>query len=256
MLKTLKQDCENWISNFEELLMNERHMQVELADYLRNTEHYDKVYVEYAVPLAMLEKRGFEVSQKVKGKKNDWTKPVNFPWHNQMYIDIMVEKAGEFAAVELKYGTTLIDQNLTVFDEGFPNGVEIVKHQGAQDIVMYGYWKDVRRIEALTNFPKMVGGVALIVSNDSMYWNEPAGQPAYLPFSTHEGHTVGGELLWTCKTSNGCPSFKLDGTYNCRWEDTKIPAHARKDHAPFRYMLSVIPAESIAKQIQESKEDK
>ncbi|MDE6112423.1 MAG: hypothetical protein K2G46_03275 [Bacteroidales bacterium] len=256
MIKTLRPDCENWISDFGELLRNERHMQVELADYLRKTEHYDKVYVEYAVPLAMLEKRGFEVSQKVKGKKNDWTKPVDFPWHNQMRIDIVVKKGEEFAAVELKYATTLIDKKLTAFEEALPKGVEIVKHQGAQDIVMYGYWKDVRRIEALTNFPKMVGGVALIVTNDSMYWNKPAKKPAYEPFSTHEGHTVGGKLVWTCATSNGCPSFKLDGAYYCHWKDTKIPFRARKDNAPFRYMLSLIPPKSIEQQIQESKEDK
>lgn len=253
MLKTLNQDCGNWISNFGELIMNERHMQVELADYLRKTGHYDKVYVEYIVPLKMLGAQNFPIPQY---QNNKWTMPMAFPWHNQMRIDIMVEKDGKFAAVELKYATAYIDKVLTVFGQSLPKGIEIIKYQGAQDLVMYGYWKDVRRIEALKSFPNVVGGVALIVANDSVYWTKPAGKPAYLPFSTHEGNTVCKNLIWTCATSKSAPSFKLNGTYTCHWKDTQIPFRARKDNAPFRYMLSVIPPKPIEQQIKENQEDK
>lgn len=239
MLKTLNKDCGNWISNFGELIMNERHMQVELADYLRNTGHYDKVYVEYIVPIDMVRSRGIKVPNKNNPPKPNV--PSDFPWYNQMRIDIMVEKDGKFAVVELKYATTYIDKALTVFGESLPKGIEIIKYQGAQDIVMYGYWKDVRRIEALTTFPKMIGGVALMVANDSFYWTKPERTPAYRPFSTHEGHTVGGNLIWTGGTSKSAPSFKLNGTYTCHWQDTRIPARARnKNNDPFRYMVSVI----------------
>ena len=245
LLGTLEQDCRDWISKFNEILMNERHMQVELAIYLKKTKHYDKVHVEYAVPLEMLEARGIEVP---KYRNKRWTTPASFPWHNQMYIDIMVEKDGKFAAVELKYATTTINKDLKVFNEETPKDIKIIKPKGAQDSVMYHYWKDVRRIEALTRFPKVVGGVALIVANDSMYWNKPEGEPVYSCFSTHEKHKVGGDLKWgktkegkKCEMSTSHPAFILDGSYTCQWaEATKIPAQALKSGEPFRFMINRI----------------
>lgn len=242
MLKTLNKDCGNWISNFGELIMNERHMQVELADYLRNTGHYDKVYVEYIVPIDMVRSRGIKVPNKNNPPKPNV--PSDFPWYNQMRIDIMVEKDGKFAVVELKYATTYIDKALTVFGESLPKGIEIIKYQGAQDIVMYGYWKDVRRIEALTRFENMVGGVALIVSNDNAYWTKPEGEPGYSLFSVHENAVVKGKLEWKGRsgdhTKETYPAFTLDGEYSCHWCDTRTLARARKGNAPFRYMVSVI----------------
>lgn len=243
MIDCLKQDCEKWVSSLKEVLANERDMQVSLAIYLSTSGHYDKVHVEYAVPLPMFEKHGFEVP---KHEHKNWSTPENFPWHNQMYIDIVVEKDGKYAVVELKYATTYIDKKPTIFAEEVPNGIETVKKQGAQDIVMYNYWKDVRRIEAVSRFPNAVGGVALIISNDKAYWSVPRALSGYLPFSPCEGNTVGpGRLVWNDSIGDTAkeayPPFRLDGSYPCHWENTHIPVRARtKGLEPFRYMMTVI----------------
>ena len=73
-------------------MRNEREMQVRLAlhlMHLKKTGHYDNVHVEYPVPLQVLKKFYPNV-----GKQNE------FPWKNDIYIDIVVEKDGQFAAVE------------------------------------------------------------------------------------------------------------------------------------------------------------
>lgn len=248
LLDTLEKDCRDWVSNFDEIPMNECDMQVQLSHYLIDTKHYDKVDVEYAVPLEMFHSVGFQVPEyKIVNKKRDWDKPENFPWHSQMYIDIVVKKGKQFAAVELKDSSASIIEKLDIFGEEVPDDLDILKDQAANNEVMYDYWKDVRRIEALTRFKNVVGGVALIVGNDSIYWTKSNRNPRYMPFSTYEEkgsvHKVGpGKLDWnykpgdvTKKTSH--PPFRLDGSYECKWGYTKIPAHAKKDKAPFRYML-------------------
>lgn len=251
LLDTLQKDCRVWVSSKEtRLFMNERDMQVRLAMYLKKTNNYDQVYVEYLVPLKMLEAQGLTVPQ---CENRQWSKPVNFPWYNQMRIDIMVEKGGKFAAVELKYATTRVEmdnEDLKIFgEEPIDSTCEVIKNKGAQDIVMYGYWKDVRRIEALTSFERMVGGVALIVSNDKVYWEAPNPKAGYRQFSTHEKNTVGsGKLEWekniSAEIKNTNPAFKLDGSYRCHWEPTAITARARNskndDDAKFRYMINVV----------------
>lgn len=237
LLETLKDDCGTWIASNEILFMNECEIQLRLSHYLMETKHYGKVYVEYAVPLENLKAVAENhVKAPIKFGKEE------YPWTSQMYIDIVVEKKRQFAAVELKYATTFVDRELTVFEE--KPQVNIIKYQGAQDIVMYGYWKDVRRIEALTRFENMVGGVALIVSNDNAYWTKPEGEPGYSLFSVHENAVVKGKLEWKGRsgdhTKETYPAFTLDGEYSCHWQDTRIPFRARKGNAPFRYMVSVI----------------
>ena len=277
LLDTLKEDCEYWINSNEDVFLSEHDMQCKLASFFEKTGHYKKVHVEYAVPLASLKAVVEKCSTSlIKFEDGD------FPWKSQMFIDIVVEDGANFAAVELKYATTSLDadctqnpkqtQARTVFGEvDMVDVIKHIKHKGAHDIVMYGYWKDVRRIEALTCFPRVVGGIALIVSNDNVYWGEPTENSGYAQFSMYKG-VKGGEILdWGAgceKTQKGRPPFKLAGSYECKWEKTSIPylshkgkgkgvdTEQNKDDRSFRYMLSVIPAESIAKQIQESKEDK
>lgn len=243
LLNILENDCRQWAGqDVKTLLLNERDMQVRLTMYLEKTQHYDKVYTEYVVPLEMFGKQKFVVPKSLG--HNQWTKPVDFPWPSEMSIDIMVEKAETFAAVELKYATVKIANPVNVFGLNPPKGKEIVKNQWAQDITMYRYWKDVRRIEALTHFPKVEGGVALIIGNDRIYWQKAAQVSGYTAFATKESHKVGpGVLQWgpsIGQTIRGkYPAFKLDKSYTCKWADTSIPDTA-KNGDKFRYMLNVI----------------
>lgn len=244
MINELMQDCKDWISDLTEVMRNEREMQVRLAMYLKKTRHYDNVFVEYTVPLQLLAEHNFEVPS--KSEDDTWTTPENFPWHNQMYFDVMVEKDGRFAAVELKYATTYIKPQPLVFGEEVPNGVEIIKHQGAQNLVMYNYRKDIRRIEALKVFSNVIGGIALILTNDPIYWTKPYSSSGYFAFSTHEGNIVGpGDLKWGDNigdTINGThPNFVLDSGYNSNWNDVLNSKHNENTNlVGFRYLISVV----------------
>lgn len=244
MINELMQDCKDWISDLTEVMRNEREMQVRLAMYLKETGHYDNVHVEYTVPLQLLAEHNFEVPS--KSEDDIWTTPENFPWHNQMYFDVMVEKDGRFAAVELKYATTYIKPQPLVFGEEVPNGVEIIKHQGAQNLVMYNYRKDIRRIEALKVFSNVIGGIALILTNDPIYWTKPYSSSGYFAFSTHEGNIVGpGDLKWGDNigdTINGThPNFVLDSGYNSNWNDVLNSEHKENTNlVGFRYLISVV----------------
>ena len=250
MINTLKRDCENWISNFDELLMNECEMQLRLSHYLMDTKHYDKVHVEYAVPIEMVRERGINVPCKKDDRPHDFTVPSDFPWDNEMlYLDIVVEKGGKFAIVELKDGSTTIDQDevkLKRFGVDLPEKVEIMMAQDAYDETMYAYWKDVHRIEVLTRiFPNVEGGVSLIVANNRPFWKDSGRPNGFRGFATYKENTVASAVEWGDSigkdTKKAFPAFKLDGTYNCRWEDTKIPAHARtKEKDPFKYMITEI----------------
>ena len=254
LLDTLKEDCEYWIASYQALFMNECEIQLRLSHYLMDTKHYDKVYVEYAVPLVKLQADDFEVPQKVSEEKNEWTKPVNFPWRSQMYIDIVVEKEGKFAVVELKYAPKPTGQDLDVFG----GKVEVkIEDPGGQNNMKYEYWKDVRRIEALTRIQEVEGGVALIVSNECSYRNSPnpnAKEPGYAKFAMYEKNIVGlEEMRWgediSEKVKEDRPAFKLDGIYFCRWKDTAIPSIIDKNNGQpkgyFKYMMTVVSKEKL-----------
>ena len=262
LLDTLKEDCEYWIASYQALFMNECEIQLRLSHYLMDTKHYDKVHVEYAVPLKSLvdesgktyvrDKLGIK---EVKNAEN--AKRVTDPMDANMYIDIVVEKGKKFAAVELKYATTLIDQKLSVF--GGQKKFDIIKDKSAQDLVRYDYWYDVCRIEAFTRFRNFVGGVAIMVNNDRNYWTapSPAAIPDYAAFSMREGTTIGlGTLNWKNNTASQGkatrPAFQLDNAYTCHWKPTRIPFLALKgkgrgeDHGQnredriFKYMITEI----------------
>lgn len=239
LIQLLCSDLEAFLATNEELMFNERDFQVRVATWLRDSGHYDDVDMEYAVPKEELVER---------------LKPYNveigtsyFPWNNDLSIDVVVEKNDEYAAVELKYATRPVDAEIKRFGEDMMTDCLIVKDQSANDLVMYNYWKDVRRVETLTRcYPKVKGGVALIITNSTIYWNEPRHDSGYRAFSTYEGNTLRPGLLQWGKMSdsviNSHPAFELSGTYPCHWRDTAITARAAKgkEKAPFRYLLSTI----------------
>ena len=247
MINELMQDCKDWISDLTEVMRNEREMQVRLAMYLKKTRHYDNVHVEYPVPLQVLKKFYPNV-----GKQNE------FPWKNDIYVDIVVEKDGQFVAVELKYATRAISVQPGVFYQPVPANIKIIKNQEASNITMYNYWKDVHRIEALTHIPKVIGGVAIILTNNKLYWEKPKHNPAYSNFSTAEGRTVKEKMTWNTKNngedvskeiSGGHPNFQIDGSYECHWDDTKITVKdtqgnslEKKSPDWFRYMITEVKA--------------
>lgn len=254
LLHTLVDDLTAFAKNLDIVLSNERDLQVRLAMYLDKLSYYDKVEVEYAIPLETL---GFHrLPRKKKGETEEGKEPFegcahNFPWPNDIYADIVVEKNGEYAIVELKYGTrTIAEDTYNCSRFGTKNSVPIIITQGAQDITMYKYCKDIRRIEFLSEkFSRLVGGVALIITNDHLYWEEPKIKPVgYENFSLHEGNDLK-EVKWrpefSKKVIKSHPDFSLAKSYHCHWENTawdntgKDEAKMKKGYI-FRYLLTVV----------------
>ncbi len=244
LLALLKAEILAWIEQNESLLTNERDMQVKLAKFLELNRNFDEVFTEYRVPLSELKARGIPVEPNPRMARELAPNPL-FPWNNQMSVDIVVEKDGLFAAVELKYATRPVDGVETLFGEPMLTEAKILKNQAASNLTMYNYWKDVRRIEMLSAiYANVVGGFALIIANSHDYWCAPTGEAKYLNFSLHEGNTVGGGLLaW-----NGIPSpvivkayppFTMTGSYRCHWSDTCIPLRADNGDR-FRYLITEI----------------
>ena len=150
LIDIVQQDIFAFLDSNEELLFNERDFQMHLATWLRKSANdYDDVDVEYYVPKTELP---------------------NYVWDSELRLDIVVKKDGEYCPVELKYKTKKVERQISRFDEILDDKVVVMKNQGAQDLGMYDFWKDVRRIELVRNrFAKVNGGLAIFVTNDALY---------------------------------------------------------------------------------------
>lgn len=206
-----------------DLFNSESDIETRLVNYLSKLSgHYDKIFVQYKVPKDIYEKRfasyGFNIPSPI------------YPWNNNIRVDIVVEKDNEFALIEIKYATDLVN-GISLFGEDIE--YDYLTNQAAIDLIQYNYWKDVRRIEVLSMlFPNVVGGLAIIVSNSDLYKKIPQQRSAYINFSTYHGRIVGNAndnilLDWdeTHKkinktTKEKYPEFILDGMYTCDWKPT------------------------------------
>lgn len=207
MVSLVTNDIRAFIERQQELMFNERDFQMQLAVYLRQTAHYDDVEVEYYIPNRVAAEAGYE-------------------WSSELRLDIVVCRRGAYAVVELKYPTRRVVTDIRRFGTQLP-GVEIVKNHGAQDIVSYNFWKDVRRIEIIRRlFPHSVaGGVAVMLTNEPFYTRGPRPGSICDAFSTGAGRSgIHGLLDWSryTGTSKGLPGFTLDGSYSVGWHETII----------------------------------
>lgn len=151
LVEVVKADIDSYLRlTHTEVLFNERDFQMHLAIYLKETEHYDDVDLEYFVPTDMLD-----------GYKD--------LWNSELRLDILVRKGEEYCPIELKYKTKAIKSSLKRF--GVPvEDVVIVKNQGAQDLGMYGFWKDVKRVEMVKErFNAVKSGLSVFLTNDESY---------------------------------------------------------------------------------------
>lgn len=233
-------DIATWLNHHEDIIANERDLQVELALALRQSGAYDKVHIEYRIPENFLRERITAAGIIA----NVWEKNHSqFPWLNSSnyFIDIVVEKDNKFFPVELKYATRSIDNAYRIFDND--TSESLLSDKAAHDIIMYHFWKDVRRLEVLSRlFNNVVGGISLLVANPKVYYEEPRKLPGYKQFSTHEENRVGpGLLSWEDKIGSFVrdkhPRFFLDGSYACQWKKMPVKATRKGKEEIFKYLL-------------------
>ena len=199
LIKLASEDIRRYLDKNTELLFNERDLQMHLAQHLINSGHYDDVDVEYYVPYEELD---------------------NYIWKNELKLDILLRKKQEFLPVELKYKTKKHSKQLLRFGEQLNDAVDVLKNQGAQDLGMYDFWKDVRRMELVRNrFNAVKHGLAVFVTNDKQYLNKCKDTSNNYRLSM-EGGLHDRVKHWqqpesTCAKTH--PDFDLDNEYTIHW---------------------------------------
>lgn len=199
----VKDDVSAFLKGNQELLFNERDLQMHLALWLKASKNrYDDVDIEYYVPNSELQGYGDL-------------------WDNELRIDIVVRKGSEYVPIELKYKTTGVNRQISRFGIKLSKDVLVVKKQGAQNLGMYGFWKDVKRIELLRQrFDNVHNGLAIFVTNDEMYVKGSRESSDNFPFNISEGkHSI--HKYWQkneSKLAKDNPRFDVETEYSIHWE--------------------------------------
>ena len=218
LVDIVRKDVCAFLESNDELLFNERDLQIHLATWLRNSANaYDDVEVEYYVPCQELN---------------------NYVWKSELRLDVVVKKDGEYCPVELKYKTRKVKRKITRFEEDLTDDVVVMKNQGAQDLGMYDFWKDVRRVELVRNrFERVKGGLAVFVTNDGFYTKGSKESSNNYLFNMSAGKAHSKQKRWanpesTCAKSH--PNFEVEKEYTIEWHKRKI------DGVEFYYCIVTI----------------
>ena len=193
-LQQIEEDIKEFLDKETKIFFNERDFQVELAFYLKGTNHYKNIHLEYSLPL------GTTISSKEK-KKNKrrwvWNEQLKQRWEEKggdytflkkgkktpqsmetyektIRIDIVVEGYDNyFYPIELKYKTKEQNGSFERFQENLDN-LEILKDHGARNLGRYSFWKDVARLQFVKGcFNKVRGGICVFITNDDKYTKHP-----------------------------------------------------------------------------------
>lgn len=207
-------DIKSFLAEQPSVFLNEKDMQIKLSVFLtlsRNEDgvrNYDEVDVEYYIPYDILD---------------------GYLWKNELYLDIVVRSGDEYVAIELKYPTKVIDEQIVRFGKTLPHTLLLKKHS-AYNIRQYSFWKDVRRLELVKKrFPAVKKGLAVLLTNDMKYLKPHKKGTKCEQFSTNEGlhspvkHWGGdaGEKM----SDEGYPDFTLDKQYFIDWHHANLGAH-------------------------------
>ena len=221
LVAIVREDVILFLKNNNELLFNERDFQMHLATWLRNsTNAYEDVDVEYYVPVEELKKVG------------------EYVWESELRLDVVVKKDSEYCPIELKYKTKKVERRISRFDEVLSEEVVVMKNQGAQDLGMYDFWKDVRRVELVRNrFNNVKNGLAVFVTNDTFYTKGSKETSNNYLFSMTEGKPHTTQKHWlkpesTCAKTH--PDFDVEKEYQVKWNQQTI------DGVDFYYCIVTI----------------
>jgi hypothetical protein len=219
LTEIVRNDVCAFLESNNELLFNERDFQLHLATWLRNSDnHYDDVDVEYYVP---------------------WQELENYIWESKLRLDIVVKKDGEYYPVELKYKTKKLKRKISRFSEELTDDVVVMKDQGAQDLGMYDFWKDVRRVELVRNrFECVKGGLVVFATNDEFYVRgSKKDSNNYLLNITEGEHSP--IKHWqneqsACAKMRAYRSFEVEKAYSIEWHNRVV------DGVKFYYCIVAI----------------
>ena len=115
--------------------------------------------------------------------------------------------------------------------------VVVMKNQGAQDLGMYDFWKDVRRVELVRNrFDRVKGGLAVFVTNDVAYTKE--SKPTSNNYLLNMNDGVHSHIKYWQNPESSCakthPGFEVEREYCVEWHTKEI------DNELFYYCIITI----------------
>jgi len=152
-------------------------------------------------------------------------------------LDVLVNLGSNEFAIELKYKTAKIDgfKIIRENDENFQ-----IPREGAQDIARYGYLSDLMRLEKQTHDKSNRTGHAILLTNDSSYWNPPTKKkPKDIEFRIHKDF-LKRRMNWQDGTSEKTTKGRtkpivLKKKYPIKWRPySKLVRERNKE---FRYLL-------------------
>ena len=149
------------------------------------------------------------------------------------YIDLVINKGGYKIPVELKYKT----QKSTYVVN---NEIIKLKGQSAHGSGRYDFMRDIMRIETyVATHDNCKCGYAILLTNDSQYWEQRDSKANDVEFYTSEGRTVGGILQWHNLTeqfknynSKRLNSIHIKNNYILHWKEINTDLEI-----PFKYLL-------------------
>lgn len=151
-------------------------------------------------------------------------------------VDLWLIDENSTIAVELKYPKTNFEAQPT--DETFRFGND------PTDMGCYEYLVDIEQLETLVRDGLCDRGVAVMLTNDSLFWdNRPRGAN-YDEFKLYDGRTVSGTLAWPKDASlreSQDRVLELNGEYTFTWRDYdyQYPEQAN-GNTVFKYCLSEV----------------
>ncbi len=149
-------------------------------------------------------------------------------------LDIRAQTNEQALAVELKYctgGRLRLEDRCEKF---------VLRDHSAHDTRRYDFLKDVRRLESVVSASGASSGVAILLSNEPIYWGQPRRPDTQdAEFRIHEGRVVEGDLGWTGKPAEGTnrrrkERIRILGRYTCKWSDYSKIGDGR--FGQFRYL--------------------
>jgi hypothetical protein len=115
-----------------------------------------------------------------------------------------------------------------------------LKHHGAEDCGRYDFLKQVEKLEKITTGRDNIKGIAILLTNDHLYWSEPTrANTVDSYFRIHENRILTGELKWLEHASAGTTKDRenpiaIKGTYKLRWQHYSTVRNEK--HGEFRYL--------------------
>ena len=220
LVESIRYDIMAFLHSNNELLFNERDFQMHLVLWLRKSANkYDDVDLEYYIPSGVLNLD--EQEEHVFGE--------------DLRIDIVVKKDEEYCPIELKYKTREIKESITRFGEELSD-ITVMKNQSARDLGMYGFWRDVRRVELIRNrFDAVKNGLVVFLTNDFGYKDEKniyskEKKPNHVNFSMSNGlHSICKHWIYPDSAcAKKYKGFKVKEEYCIDWVDTKVEYREKK----------------------------